>query len=110
MYPVSYLVVSRDGYYNSGPMGFAPGPGGTVKLVSKFGYAWYPFDGCDLGLDGFQIAPVQASFSIFYLPLMELDRIWWHSEVKAESGDYPVKRGFSIGGKTGTPRVSKSGN
>jgi hypothetical protein len=109
LYPVSYLVVSRDGYYDSGPMGFAKGPGRTVILVSKFGYAWYPFHGCELGLDDFQSAPVQASFSILYLPLMELDRKWWHTEVKAESGNYPVKRGFSIGGKTGTARVSRAG-
>ena len=107
LYPVSYLVMSRDGYYDSGPMGFTKGPGRTVILVSKFGYAWHPFDGCDL--DDFRSAPVQASFSIFYLPLMELDRQWWHTEAKAESGNYPVKRGFSIGGKTGTARVSAGG-
>lgn len=109
LYPVSYLVVSRDGYYDPGPMGFAQGPGRSVIYVPKFGYAWYPFDGCDFGLDHFQSAPVHASFSTFYLPLMELDRQWWHTEEKAESGKYPVKRGFSIGGKTGTARVSRAG-
>lgn len=93
LYPVSYLVVSRDGFYDPGPLGFGQGPGDTTILVSKFGYAWYPFDGCDLGRDGFQSAPVQASFSIFYLPLMELDRRWWHRVEKSESGRYPVKKG-----------------
>ena len=107
MYPVSYLVVSRDGYYDSGPMGFAKGPGRTVILVSKFGYAWHPFNGYDR--DDFQSAPVPALFTAFYLPLLELDRSWWHTEEMAESGKYPVKREFSIAGKTGTARISASG-
>lgn len=109
MYPVSYLVVSRDGFYDPGPLGFGQGPGNTTILVSKFGYEWLPFEGfCDFG--NFESAPVPAMFSTLYLPLLELDRRWWHTEAKAESGDYPVKRGFSIGGKTGTARVSASGN
>ena len=108
LYPVSYLVVSRDGYYDSGPMGFVPGPGGTVKVVSKFGYAWIPFNGF-CGLDEFRSGPVPALYSTFYRPLLALDRQWWHTEAKAESGKYPVKRTFSIAGKTGTARVSASG-
>jgi hypothetical protein len=106
LYPVSYLVVSRDGYYDSGPMGFAQGPGRTVKFVSKFGYAWKPFKGfCDF--DDFESVPVPALYSVFYRPLPKLDRRCWHTEEKAESGDYPVKRRCSIGGKTGTARVSQ---
>lgn len=108
LYPLSYFVVSRNGFYDPGPMGFAQGPGRTVILVHKFGYEWHPFeDFC--GLDDFQRSPVPALFSTFYLPLLELDRKWWHTEEKAKSGAYPVKRGFSIGGKTGTPSVSRAG-
>ena len=106
LYPVSYLVVSRDGYYDPGPLGLRQEPGDTAILVSKFGYMWHPFDGCDL--DDFRSAPVPALYSIFYLPLMELDRKRWHTEEMAEPGKYLVERGFSIAGKTGTARVSGS--
>jgi hypothetical protein len=43
--PVSYLVVSRDGFYDPGPLGLGRGPGDTMILVSKFGYKWQPFEG-----------------------------------------------------------------
>jgi len=92
LYPVSYLVVSRDGFYDPGPLGLGRGPGDSTILVSKFGYKWQPFEGfCDL--DDFRSAPVPALFSAFYRPWLELDRRWWHSEEKAESGLFPVRSG-----------------
>ena len=33
LYPVSYIVVSRNGYYDPGPLGLARGPGDTVVFV-----------------------------------------------------------------------------
>jgi hypothetical protein len=75
-----------------------------VIFISKFGYTWHPFhEFCTLG--NFRSAPVPAFFSAFYRPLLALDRQWWHTEMKAESGDYRVKPVFSIAGKTGTARV-----
>jgi hypothetical protein len=104
LYPVSYLVVSRDGFYDPGPIGTRQGPGNRVIFISKFGYTWHPFhEFCTLG--NFRSAPVPAFFSAFYRPLLALDRQWWHTEMKAESGDYRVKPVFSIAGKTGTARV-----
>lgn len=93
LYPVSYLVVSRDGFYDPGPLGLRQGPGNTAILVSKFGYRWHPFDGlCDL--DDFPTAPLPALLSTFYRPLLELDRRSWHTTEKATSGEYPVKNGM----------------
>jgi hypothetical protein len=93
LYPVSYLVVSRDGYYDPGPVGLGQGPGNTSILVSKFGYKWYPFEGfCDL--DDFPDTPIPALFSTLYRPLLELDRRWWHTEEKAEPGIYPIGGGL----------------
>jgi hypothetical protein len=104
LYPVSYLVVSRDGFYDPGPTGLRQGPGNTAILVSKFGYRWHPFDGfCDL--DDFSNAPLAALRSTSYRPLLELDRCWWHTEERAESGEYPVKNGMV--GSTWTIRTNR---
>ena len=95
LYPVSYLVVSRDGFYDPGPAGLGQGPGDTVILVSKFGYRWHPFEGfCDL--EDFPVTPIPALFSTLYRPLLELDRTFWHTEEKAESRDFPVPEGGHV--------------
>jgi hypothetical protein len=104
LYPVSYLVVSREGFYDPGPLGLRQGPGNTAILAPKFGYRWHPFDElCDL--DDFPDAPLPALLSTFYRPLLELDRRWWHTEERAESGEYPVKNG--VVGSTWTIRTNR---
>ena len=93
LYPVSYLVVSRKGFYDPGPAGLRQGAGNTAIIVSKFGYRWHPFEGFR-DLNDFSVAPLPALLGAFYRPLLELDRRWWHTEERAESGQYPVKNGI----------------
>jgi len=101
MYPLSYLVVSMNGYYDPGSLGLAQGPGNTAVFRSKFGYSWLPFEGhCDLS--DFRGAPDKAMLSAFYHPLLLLDQRWWHTEELSESGRYPVRHGLA-----GTPLIAR---
>jgi hypothetical protein len=95
LYPVSYLVVSRDGFYDPGAVGLGQGPEGTTIFVSKRGYKWQPFEGfCDL--DDFPNTPIPALFSTLYRPLLELDRTFWHTEQRAGSRDFPAPGGGNV--------------
>ena len=101
LYPVSYTVVSRNGYYDPGFLGLAQGPDDTIVFRSKFGYRWHPFEGlCQPG--DFSGSPDKALLSTFYYPLLLLDRMWWHTEERSESGRFPVRHGLAGGTWTRT--------
>jgi hypothetical protein len=107
LYPVSYIVVSRNGYYDPGPLGLSQGPDDTITFCSKFGYRWHPFDGlCQPG--NFSGAPDKALLSTFYYPLLLLDRKWWHTEGRSETGRFPVRHGMA--GSTWSSPTTKAGH
>lgn len=72
LYPVSYLVVSRNGAYDARLWGLAQGPNNTAVLLPKFGYQWYALPDASSDID--------RCVEWFYLPMEKLDRKLWHKD------------------------------
>lgn len=83
LYPLSYLVASRGGYYEPAAYGLLQGRDGKAILAPKacFGYNWIPFESFyhSDGLDGVSV------LGWVYRPLLLVDRSLWHKSDKWES-------------------------
>ena len=80
IYPLSYLVVSRGGFYEPVAYGLLQGRDGKAVFAPKecLGYRWIPFDDFYQlsGMDGVSIQ------GWAYFPLLCLDRALWHQSGK----------------------------
>lgn len=80
IYPLSYLVVSRGGFYEPAAYGLLRGRDGKTILAPKdcFGYRWIPFE-------RFYQRGGPAGVSLqgwFFYPLLMLDSALWHKNDK----------------------------
>ena len=77
-YFISYVAMSRQGHYEPEIFGLTTGPNGEAIMSPKIAlspYYWHPFELHNK--DG------NLTFrSIFYFPLVKLDRSWFHQPRK----------------------------
>ena len=92
LYPASYLVTSRNGFYEPAVYGLISGHNDETILAPKaaFGYDWIPFEGyySNQGVDGVSLA------GWLYRPLVVLDRATWHTQDRWESMPERTKNYF----------------
>lgn len=89
VYTLSYVGISTTGQYEPWAYGLLQGPDAKPIPAPKaaFGYRWVPFD--QYAEDG-----TKRFKTIFFLPLIALDRKIWHTETKMNTGRYRVKNFF----------------
>jgi hypothetical protein len=86
LYPVSYLVASRNGAYDArGPWGGSSLADGRDALAPKWGYDWYAFPDAS--------STFEKGVEHFYCPLQALDRRLWHRNFRDRRlpPKYPIR-------------------
>ncbi|OYV05730.1 MAG: hypothetical protein CFE26_10055 [Verrucomicrobiales bacterium VVV1] len=94
LYPLSYLALSSNGFYEPQSFGPRKAPNGKVMMVprSSASYHWMPFE------NTYSSSSLRLSWrAIFYLPLIEADRAIWHRSEKVETLRYRTKDWFDRG-------------
>ncbi len=88
LYTISYLIVSRKGFYEPVAYGLLQGRDGHPILAPKavYGYNWMPFE--HQGADG-----TWVKFN-FYFPMLALDRAVWHRSDRVDTIRYRTKNYF----------------
>ena len=89
IYPLSYLIVSHNGFYEPVLLGAMKGHNGETILAPKgFGYFWMPFE------KSYPMKRNDGRLSIlacFYRPLILIDRAVWHTNDKVHTLRYRTK-------------------
>ena len=85
-YIISYGIMSQRGHYEPEQFGLVTGLNGEAIMAPKLAlspYSWQPFE--------LERSNGNMTFlSVFYYPLIIIDRKWFHTTNLAETGEYRV--------------------